>query len=138
MPLSFVEERVAASTWLCLRLDNIEHAGSRFPCLLLFVRWLAADGDRTGVVRVVAAKTNTKVQNHELAGLDLAVAGGAASRIRSKVLTEISWRLTERVYRHRIELGVDIELIGARSHDLAGALVHGPIGFVCASEHSQF
>src|SRR3954466_3041460 len=82
MPLGFVEKRMAACPGAGLRMDDLEHTGCRFPRLLLLFGRRAADGERPSVVGMVAAEADAKVQDHELAGLNLAVARSAAAGIR--------------------------------------------------------
>ena len=87
---------------------------------------------------MVAAKADAQVEDHQLARLNLSIARRAAARAAAKILAEVGQRLAERVHGDGVQLGIEIQLIDARPHDLPRVLVHGPIGFVRPREHSQF
>src|SRR6187200_1675688 len=87
--LSFVEQGVAARARSRLRSNDIEHAGGSFPCLLLFFRRLAADRERSRIIRMVTSESDAKVQNHELACPNLPIARRAAAGIRAEVLSKV-------------------------------------------------
>src|SRR3954469_11872035 len=102
MPLSFVEQLLAARPRPRLRSNDVEYVRSRFPCLPLFFRRLPADCNRSRVIRMVTTKSDPKVQDHELTGFDLAISRAATAGVRSKILAKVSWRLAQRVYGNRI------------------------------------
>src|SRR5262245_26603418 len=85
-PLSLVEKRFTANAGPGRRLNVIENVGRRFPRLLLLFRWIAADGDRSRIIGIVAAKADSQVEDHQLPGFDLPVARRAAAVARAEIL----------------------------------------------------
>jgi hypothetical protein len=98
------------------------------PGRQLVICWLTIDGKRPGVVSKVAAVRRSKVENIQLSGLAVTVAGRAAADSAGIVVAGSGQHFAAGCDSGLLECGKHLQLSQPWPDDLPGAIVHCPSG----------